>query len=181
MLPILANLPLAFADDTQRREEIEWKTGLKLEIKDFKGRPNDSEALALTVSSIEYSLDPTPDQTAGIFKVRAVFHKRQSWFSAPENDFLTLKHEQLHFDITELHARLLLKKVTESDLPYQKLFKRLDSYFNQIEAAWQRMQNLYDKEVYQDPDLHEKWFKFVEEELEKTSFLYPKQAVIRVQ
>ena len=93
-----------------------WSDDLKLTWGDFKGDQKvESNAVAVTASGITFSykvrkansriIDFTPS-------VEAHFYPEKSWVKIELADNYILAHEQLHFDITELHVRKLKKQIS---------------------------------------------------------------------
>ena len=89
---------------------IVWNQNRKLTFNDYlKPVPaNATWEMAATTVTIEC----LPKNINGkiVFTTRALFSKEGSWFK-PEakNNINVLNHEQLHFDIAELYARILRK------------------------------------------------------------------------
>ncbi|UJH92241.1 DUF922 domain-containing Zn-dependent protease [Antarcticibacterium sp. 1MA-6-2] len=87
-----------------------------------------------------------------------------------KSDYL-LSHEQLHFDITELHARKLRKHL--SHLSIDQLSKKpkevLNSFYTKVEKERAAMQLQYDRETKHslNKEAEAKWQLFVKEELQK--------------
>ena len=130
-------------------EVIPWSADRKLEWSDFKGKFLKTEwAAATTASSISYrfSTHEKNGQWFVDFEVGCEFYPKKSWYRPDMVDSLILSHEQLHFDISELYARKLRKRLAEGQFTsnikeevkdiYQKLLKELYLY-----------QNKYDRET----------------------------------
>ncbi len=144
---------------------IIWSSDRKLAWEDFKGVKKDSSfTTAETLSGI--SLIPySSDNKNYKYKVYAYFDIYNSFTNNNDNEDL-LRHEQLHFDISELFARKIRK---EFDLEskkttnprYMKIYKRLMS-------EYKHYQFLYDLETTHGVilDEQEKWQKKVALELD---------------
>lgn len=105
------------------------------------------------------------------YEVLSYFNPHLSWVvPASRNEYL-LKHEQLHFDITELHARKLRREL--ANVTVDKLGKNaksvLNAYYKRVEKERDLMQRKYDKETNHsiNKEAEAKWQKFVKEELDK--------------
>jgi hypothetical protein len=89
---------------------IEWNEYYDLSWRDFKGkRPGDAAGDAGTVVQIKAKPFLVKDNVD--YDVYALFVKDKSWaeaYTAP-----LLAHEKLHFDIAELYARKIRKKIAE--------------------------------------------------------------------
>jgi hypothetical protein len=147
----------------------EWRDG-KLQWSDFKGEvPADSKFHALTNSAI--SLEYEGEGNYLIFNIGTIFDSYKSWKKEGVNAYV-LKHEQLHFDITEYHARLLRKKIKTHDYEsVQSIEKEVKQMFDDAFDNAKEMQIKYDKDT--DHSLNKKkqakWNKKVKKLLQKTS------------
>ena len=104
-----------------------------------------------TFSSIRYSLG---ERNGRVFiDVEAYFDPTESWVVRGSRSEYLLQHEQLHFDITELHARKLRKLLQDHQGMESRKFreKRLWHWVNEKhEEVYQEMvamQDQYDKET----------------------------------
>ncbi len=101
---------------------IVWDKAKKLNWDDFKGtvshdkthevinvyKVNEEDAAR---SRVAIALYFQCDGNNSNHTVRAEFEKNNSWFYANHKTEAVLRHEQLHFDITELYARKLRTKL----------------------------------------------------------------------
>lgn len=89
---------------------IEWNEYYDLSWRDFKGkRPGDAAGDAGTV--VQIKAKPFLVKNKVEYDVYALFVKDKSWaeaFTAP-----LLAHEKLHFDIAELYARKIRKRIAQ--------------------------------------------------------------------
>jgi len=143
-------------------EEMSWSENYKLSWDDFKGQPNqDTDAVAVTASGItfSYSINKRDDKVYG-FKtlVKAFFYPEHSWCKSDQVDTHVLGHEQLHFDITELHARLFRQRIAALK-PHEGLAKTLQDMHSAIDSQLAEMQNTYDvqSEYSINVDGQKKW------------------------
>jgi hypothetical protein len=91
-------------------ELIEWNEFYNLTWADFQGEPTEgSMGDAGTAVLIKAKPYYVKDQI--LYDVEAYFNRNKSWKRA-KSDVL-LKHEQLHFDIAELYARKIRKKIAD--------------------------------------------------------------------
>jgi len=100
-------------NNTEYETKIEWSADRKLTWDDFKGEPdtaNFPNTLALTNSGFGYESGINMFKDGQVF-VQSVFNTNLSWV-VPEgrNDYV-LRHEQIHFDITEIYSRKLRKEL----------------------------------------------------------------------
>jgi len=126
-----------------RNDTIVWKPDSLLKPTDFKSRSR-GNALGFTASGIILY----PDESGGalMFYVEAVFVKSKSFIA--KNTEYVLKHEQMHFDITELYARKLRQKMKATDFKKVKnVVAELNKLFKKIDTEYQKEQARYDKET----------------------------------
>ncbi|HEV3216639.1 MAG TPA: DUF922 domain-containing protein [Vicinamibacterales bacterium] len=145
---------------------VEWSTGRRLAVKDFKGRiPARAPEASLSWVAIEAAWECREGKASA--QARAVFDPNRSWWRDPvpnlwqnvddasllprrdDGGRSLLAHEQLHFDMTEVWARRIREK-----------FKALPSFcrtpggpgefekaIGDMEREWQEEQQRYDKET----------------------------------
>lgn len=157
----------------QHDEKIYWvQDGLTWE--DFKAQPDeDSKFDANTNAGLSFSwgvknIDGAIELT---YEVISYFNPHLSWVKSESDNEYLLKHEQLHFDITELHARKLLKKLAEvnprslSNDPKAVLTR----IYQAVEKERTTMQQKFDKESRHsiDKDGEARWRHYVKAELQK--------------
>ncbi len=98
-------------------ESYVWDSKTKLTWNDFKGViPPDSAPAATTASGIsyKYSANLLHHEVQLDFEVTAFFYPNESWYKPSVCNDLILSHEQLHFDISELFARKMRKRLNET-------------------------------------------------------------------
>ena len=142
LLPFLVFIGLnSFA---QSKDTIYWNINRKLTWEDFKGRPDKTtNLLAMTQAGIGYEVACNNGELK--LKIYCYFNAKKSWTKETDSDDL-LRHEQLHFDITELYTRQLRKKLSEVTDPCGKDIKELDKAYSNIFKACSDRQNDYDRE-----------------------------------
>lgn len=122
-----------------------WDENRKLNWQDFQGKAiaNASEA-AMTASSIEFSYAVKGNEITWI--VTPKYYPKISWSKIDMQSDYVLKHEQLHFDITELYARLFRQRLSEN-VKSAKDIEKLKKISKQIIEEWQQEEIDYDKET----------------------------------
>ncbi|WP_158975987.1 DUF922 domain-containing protein [Cellulophaga sp. L1A9] len=138
-------LPLSAQDE----EIILWDAGAKLSWADFKGEPTNTRAAAVTASGLTYSfstLRKNDDVVEVNFTVLSHFYPNESWYRSEVCDAIILKHEQLHFDITELYARKFLDRLNKTTFTTNAK-SEVKVVYNQINKELNEYQNLYDSET----------------------------------
>jgi len=151
---------------------LTWREDLKLTWEDFQGEQNlESGAVAVTASGITFSYAVRKSNSRIVdFQalIKAHFYPEKSWVIKELADDYILAHEQLHFDITELHVRKLRKLISEV-----KVSQNLDRIFNAIHQDMNNelaeMQNRYDSETNNSIEkiAQAKWIVYVDKELKK--------------
>lgn len=110
------------------------------------------------------------DNIEFIYEVQSYFLPDQSWVKPDIDSPHLLIHEQLHFDITELHARKLRKAMEEFDIESTPNVKpALQAIYKNTEASRANMQKNFDTESRHslNPEAQIKWQKLIKEELKK--------------
>lgn len=152
-------------------KKIAWNENSKLSWSDFKGTPNGSrDYVASTNSGISfsYSYGERNGKINLEYTIQSNFYPDLSWYR-PEivNDYI-LRHEQAHFDISELFARKLRKKVEAIPLT-KNIKKEIDAVYSVNEKERQDMQYAFDKESVHSRNEKEeiKWQRFIAAQLKK--------------
>lgn len=149
--------------------EIPWKSSNQLKWSDFKREPvKSSEYFAVTNSGIKYSWSSSFDGTsyAFSFEVNSYFNPNESWVKKGKKTDELLNHEQLHFNISELHARSLRSKL--NNFEFTDDFKtEIDSIYNLVRKEENDAQELYDNETNHSLNKEEqkRWNKLIKAEL----------------
>lgn len=119
-----------------KNDTIIWKPDSLLRPDDFKAKPKPNGPLGLSyVGIFIYSTEVSGEL---LLNVEALFVKSKSYIV--KNTDYVLKHEQIHFDIAELHARRLRKKIDEVD------FKKVRSMQSEINKHHEKTMKEYSKE-----------------------------------
>jgi len=159
--------------------EMLWSSDRFLVWSDFKKKASDYNAgdAALTASSIQTQTSMM-DKLLKI-SVTAKFYPYQSWSLKNKQSDSLLKHEQLHFDITELYARKTRKALLENII-YKKDYNKIGNVVSKYTKEWNQIQDLYDLESNHNRNLEgqKKWEKFISEELERYSDFEQTELVI---
>ncbi|WP_339612027.1 DUF922 domain-containing protein [uncultured Planktosalinus sp.] len=150
---------------------IPWNEQQLLSWEDFQGTPDtNSSFAALTHSGIVFNYGVTIENNNILLttEVEAFFYPEMSWAKPDKINNHILKHEQAHFNITELYARKLRKafaqyKVTKN---YQK---DLPAIFTKLNQERRQMQAKFDKETNHSIDVEKEqlWQQYIQEELKK--------------
>ncbi len=152
-------------------QNIKWSADRNLVWADFQG-PVDASSIfhAQTQSGVKYSYrwQSSYSKTTYTFEVFSYYDKSLSWVKRSKSTDALLAHEQLHFDISELHARKLKQTITKF-----KFTKRYDSeiikLFKENQKAREFMQEEYDRETehMKNREKQLKWQKYIADELDR--------------
>ncbi|OWY24968.1 DUF922 domain-containing protein [Sphingobacteriales bacterium UPWRP_1] len=118
--------------------EIDWCNRKQISWSDFWRNPDPYSRYSAV--SATYLQEKHACDNFGQFKysVKAVFVKDQSW-SRDKRSTRLLHHEQLHFNLTELHARKLRKLFSDLRnpcyIPERRIQLMIDSLYDKMEFA----------------------------------------------
>jgi Bacterial protein of unknown function (DUF922) len=151
VLALLAAQPVAFAAGSppprpavNTDSTILWQPGHRLVWADFKGVAGPDEKLhALTSADLNVQVSCANDKLT--IDVQAVFRPLESWTRSADSAPL-LRHEQLHFDLTEVHARLLRQSILKLRMTCAQAQTQLQPLIDAAFSVWQREQDRYDEE-----------------------------------
>lgn len=150
--------------------KIKWSESQKLTWADFRGtRTKGEDYVASTSSGISfsYSFRLIDDEVDYKYTVICHFYPQESWYDVSYASNYILKHEQTHFDISELHARILRKKLAETN--FSKYIKQeIEVIYQDIENRRVAMQHRFDSET-QHSKIKEneyQWEAFIAKQLE---------------
>lgn len=163
---ILSILVLFPSNDS---EKMPWSETRKLTWEDFQGRPDRSASyVASTNSGITFSYSVSGKNGEGELNwtVQSHFYPKLSWYKKEKVSDYILKHEQTHFDITELHARKLRKKL-EGTRFSKKIKQEIESIYIENENERREMQQKFDSETTHSINREKEliWEIFVAEQL----------------
>lgn len=128
---------------------ISWSATRRLTVADFLGRPRPGDPLAATTSS-DLKANAACRDYVFTGTVTATFDPNTSWIRNPQKVTETLlRHEQTHFDITELYARVMRQKlaVFAVKADCMKLQPAFNNVTKGVYGEWDREQNRYDQET----------------------------------
>lgn len=123
---------------------IVWDSARKLSWADFQGNADrESQFNAVTVSGIYYKFDLGPGGYRD--SIMAVFFTAESWVK--DSSESQLIHEQGHFDITEIFARILRKRRMEFIPGRGSLGRQLKTLYDGVERERDAMEIQYDRQT----------------------------------
>ncbi|AUC82124.1 hypothetical protein [Lacinutrix sp. Bg11-31] len=154
-------------------QEFTWNENRQLKWEDFQGEPDEkSNAAAVTASGITFSYSLEKSSVHGVtdFSTKALahFYPEHSWRKKDVVNSHILKHEQFHFNITELNVRYFREQISKLKVS-SKIAKQLDALLKQANIDLEKMQRLYDAESNYSINKAEqqKWVDFVNKELKR--------------
>lgn len=144
ILLLLASVPLQLFAQTRHEELLDWDANRRLSWADYKAKPDqNSDAAASTTSILVISYNIS--STGFTYKIECRFSKTRSW-GLHKTEYI-LSHEQGHFDIAEIFARKLHKKMSEYRFNKRTYQKDLDKIYEEVVKEKEKMQNDYDRET----------------------------------
>jgi hypothetical protein len=147
------------------QDTIVWDSATMLTWGDFLGKVDSSSPYsASTVSGIVYKFRLSSEGYSD--SITAVFYRSESWVSV-QKDAAALVHEQGHFDITEIYARTLRKRLREFVPGRGSLGKQLKQLYDAVEVERVATETLYDTETEHSADRKQQanWNERIREEL----------------
>lgn len=150
-------------------ERLAWSPESKVDWHQFKGMPNTTNGYAATSStglSQSYEIDGHGYLNKGGTTITAYFYPEFSWFRPKDTTAYLLSHERAHFDITEIHARKLRKRISEFAFSSNSKAE-IKALYNQVEEERQLMQSQFDSESdhSRNREQEEIWHKIIEKML----------------
>ncbi len=122
---------------------IDWNSSNKLDWSDFKARPDGSSSnAALTSSTI--NVEFAYDKNGLKHTITCRFNKLKSWVRVKNN--YILNHEQGHFDLAEIYARELHRKLKEYQFRKETASEDLNKLYNRVMKEHLESQDLYDRQ-----------------------------------
>lgn len=147
-------------------ETIRWSSDKKLTWNDYKGKPErgtDAAASTATYLGIDYKMN----KEGFSYTITSSFSKKKSW--GLHKTAYILAHEQGHFDIAEVFARKLNKKMSSYVFNKNTYEKELGKIYKDILEEKQALQNKYDDETNHsiNKEKQTEWLKKIEKMLEE--------------
>ena len=132
----------------ENKDIIPWSYDRSLTWDDFKGRVNKrSNFDALTSASFGFNYKYLSGQYY-TFIISVGFDEKSSWVKMENATDDLLKHEQGHFDINEIYARLCIKELQHVKVKNMDKFgKEVEKVFDKVNRQMMKFQDEYDKET----------------------------------
>jgi hypothetical protein len=148
IISIILVLSAHFFLPSIEEEKIEWTEDYNLQWIDFKATTAlGTGFVASTSSGIAYSYSYREVNGEKNSKINVVcnFYPQKSWYSKNDANDYILKHEQTHFDISELYKRIFNKRIDETQFS-DNMKNELEALFYQTEDDRVEMQRKFDIE-----------------------------------
>jgi hypothetical protein len=169
---LIAFIAMSFVRFPKDHDCLAWDAAVKLKWEDFQGTPDADSTLQKTKTNGDLSYDYKLQKEVIHVTIVACFHRNKSWVVSAKNARTPalLKHEQLHFDMTELMARKVRKDISgrvSKDIPGTQAF--IDKANDTYKAELDSLSQLYDEETnYGTTDSKQKkWETKIAGELKK--------------
>ena len=145
-------LVLVFASNGGYVDRFSYLEKSTLDWSDFRGEPDLHSHFDSAVNTgITYQWSYSKDDGEDIeldFEVNSFCYPSLSWVKKGQTTAYLLAHEQLHFDISELHARIMRKKLKEYQPSKGKnVRKDLNKIYKRVERMRINMQEDYDDDT----------------------------------
>lgn len=139
------------------RGELAWS--------DFRGKPSNGSSFGASVNTgitYQWSYGKDDRDIELNYQVDSFCYPSLSWVKKGQMSDGLLYHEQLHFDISELHARIMRKRLKEYK-PGKNIRRDLNKMYKLVERMRVNMQENYDHETdhSRNKESQKKWRKKV--------------------
>lgn len=164
---------ISFKNTEKEPSTILWTNNYKLKWDDFQGKQDSLRKNIEEESMIKTRIEVTTkiSKSSIEFQTPCYFEKANSW-TINDSSLTLLNHEQLHFDITEIFARELRKKLsTIKFTSNQNLKNKVKELYHKINSASIEFQHKYDKETNHSKNKSQQliWNERIQDILKNTS------------
>ncbi len=136
-----------FSTSLQVGDTIIWSKEKNLTWKDFQGKvPAQDPHVSLSRVEIRYE-SQVDKQGKMTMNIESVFIKNLSWVKQDRKSDHILRHEQYHFNITEVWARKLRKEIVSKKWNTKTFEKEFNTLFKKMMAQTLKEQKRYDDET----------------------------------
>lgn len=134
---------------SQSENDIYWKQGNLLKWDDFQGNPEENSPLAAATASgygfESYTIKAKVDTV--FLNINSYFTKNKSWVKQSKKTEFLLRHEQLHFSISELYCRKFKKTLNSTSFKRENFKIALTESLKKSHVECSAFQDLYDRET----------------------------------
>lgn len=148
---------------------LEWSPDRKLTWEDFKGKPDrhlDTNIAARSSCRFGIRVDTSNASNVTVV-VTNEFIRNQSSVRPNRKTPALLAHEQLHFDLCEVYARILRKQLSNTKLSVLNANRVATDIFLEVYKTYKERQWAYDDETHHglEPTAQQRWAQSIEKEL----------------
>lgn len=148
---------------------LEWSPDRKLTWEDFKGKPDRHLELNVAArSSCRFGIRVDTSNASNVtVVVTNEFIRHQSSVRPERKTPALLAHEQLHFDLCEVYARMLRKRLANTQLSADNANKVATDIFLEVYKTYKERQWTYDDETHHglEPVPQQRWAESIGKEL----------------
>ncbi len=159
------------AQDEVGTDVIKWIANRKLNWNDFKGSvPAITSEAALSQCGFGYETNKVNRYEELIVTVSPIFYRQRSWAHPRKRSIRLLQHEQRHFDLCEVSARKLRKRLAKQSWTGADKHKVSDIYQG-FSDELKQVQAKYDDETIHglNTDKQHEWNEKIGKELDELS------------
>lgn len=157
---------LFFANNNGYVGKFSYTERSKLAWSDFRGKPDMDSSFHASVNTgitYQWSYGKDKGEIELNYQVDSFCYPSLSWVKRGQMSLALLSHEQLHFDISELHARIMRKRLKEYSAG-KNIRRDLNKMYKLVERMRINMQERYDEETdhSRNKEAQKKWERKVE-------------------
>lgn len=151
---------------------LHWQADYQLQFSDFQGAPKPDRGSCSSHCTLGMDNKFDKDAQKNVLievSVHNIFTKNKSWIK--KGDQKMLHHERGHFDLSEVYARKLRKKIREEHLTYGNYRGVLHRLHQQTLKELDARRNKYSAEtmIGNNEKAQEKWQQAIQQELRELS------------
>lgn len=155
-------LSFVTATTVGQEEKMKWDENRLLTWKDFRGTPNKSKDFVATTNSgisLAFGSQTRNGNTTYTIEIGSYFYPDLSWYRPGNVSAYILKHEQTHFDISEIFARKLRKRIAALDQADPNFKSKVEEIYSNNEYERSLFQSTFDLETDHSnyPDQEREW------------------------
>ena len=146
---------------------IIWNDTTKLKISDFRSMNKGKGSIkALSYIGFNYKISLDGDSVIKII-LNDYFDKHKSWMLKDYQNEYTRAHENGHFDIGEIYARMIRKEITEEKITKKNYSKKVEKIYQKNKTLMENEQKQYDEETGHsvNKEMQEKWIQDINQRL----------------
>lgn len=148
--PVQVNVTVKMAAEAAEKNLILYHPEDRLEISDFRGKPDKSSpGVGATYSGITMEMQGQRKNNIMdiAVKLTVYFDRTKSWMKPEGKTESVLAHEQIHFDLTAVKACALAKAIQQEKFTAENVQQRIRALQASHTAELSRLQQAYDKET----------------------------------